>query len=61
MTLAVDYSIPWNNTNPDDFTAANNKIIFEYAYYADPCVYGDYPQEMKDLITGGRLPEFTQE
>lgn len=30
-------------------------------WFNDPLHFGHYPQKMRDLITGNRLPEFTDE
>ena len=61
MDVATAYYEPWDPLNPDDVEAVNTRIIFEYAFYYDPLVFGDYPQVMKDYITDNRLPTFTED
>lgn len=36
----------------------SRNLIFQAAWFADPVFFGDYPDEMKDLV-GDRLPSFT--
>ena len=40
--------------------AAERQQLFDLGWFADPVVFGDYPQVMKDLV-GDRLPQFTSE
>ncbi|CAG9324208.1 unnamed protein product [Blepharisma stoltei] len=35
--------------------------MFKLGWFADPVVFGKYPDEMHNLITGDRLPSFTSE
>lgn len=58
MTISSAYFEPWNASNPNDVQAVNTGVAFQYGWFADPMVFGDYPSEMKTLITGNRLPVF---
>jgi beta-glucosidase len=59
MTLSGDWAEPMSNSQ-DDQDAAQRRMLWEIGWYADPMYFGDYPQEMKDLV-GDRLPTFTTE
>lgn len=61
MDVATAYYEPWDPTSPADIEAVTTRIIWEYAFYYDPLVFGDYPQVMKDYITDNRLPTFTDD
>ena len=52
---------PWDAESIYDKQAVDIKIQWEYAYYYDPLVFGQYPDKMRELITDNRLPEFTPE
>ena len=43
MDVATAYYEPWDPMSPDDIEAVNTRIIWEYAFYYDPVVFGDYP------------------
>ena len=59
LTNAVGFILPYNVSSPADAAAANRTMAFTFAWYFDPIVFGKYPDEMTQLITDGRLPEFT--
>ena len=40
------------------WTIAVGGMIFQFGWFTDPVLLGDYPQEMKDVL-GDRLPEST--
>ena len=58
MTINSGYALPWNTSNSDDVKAVNTNIAFQYGWFADPIVFGQYPKEMTSVITGDRLPKF---
>lgn len=45
---------------PEDREAAERAVEFFYAWFADPVVFGEYPEVMRKRL-GARLPEFTEE
>jgi len=57
ITLNCDWAEPFSNST-NDTAAAERRLEFQLAWYADPIFKGDYPQSMKDLV-GARLPQFT--
>ncbi|CAG9333784.1 unnamed protein product [Blepharisma stoltei] len=61
LTINTRFHLPWDSSNPDDYKAAQTAIAFSYGWIGDPVVFGRYPEEMTELITGNRLPEFTPE
>mmetsp|Transcript_32721 Transcript_32721/g.29601 ORF Transcript_32721/g.29601 Transcript_32721/m.29601 type:complete len:186 (-) Transcript_32721:288-845(-) len=61
MTIAVGFAEPYNTSVPEDMDAVERSVTFAFGWFADPQMFGDYPQEMKDNIDGGRLPEFTED
>lgn len=60
MTISSSYSLPWNISDPQDHNAVDVAVAFQYGWFADPQVFGQYPKEMTDRITGGRLPTFNE-
>ena len=58
MTISSSYSLPSNSSSLQDINATNTAVAFQYGWFADPQVFGRYPNEMSSLITGGRLPQF---
>jgi len=57
ITLNCDWAEPYSNSS-DDALAAQRRLEFQLAWYADPVFKGDYPQSMKDNV-GSRLPQFS--
>jgi beta-glucosidase len=60
MCTDSSFAEPWDANNQDDIDAVNTRVAFSYAYYNDPLNFGKYPDEMINLITGNRLPSFTE-
>ena len=60
MTINSDFILPFNTSHYDDVQAANIQMAFSYGWFADPIVFGDYPEEMKKQISGNRLPVFNE-
>ncbi|KAG2386432.1 hypothetical protein C9374_002878 [Naegleria lovaniensis] len=61
IALNSNYNEPLNENDPLDIEAAERQQLFDLGWFADPIVFGDYPQVMKDLVGKERLPEFTIE
>lgn len=61
MTMNTGFAYPFNSSNADDVAAVDTYVAFNLGWFADPQVFGDYPEIMKKYITGGRLPTFTAE
>ncbi|CAG9333783.1 unnamed protein product [Blepharisma stoltei] len=61
MTINSGFNLPWDSSDEDDYKAVQYSIAFQYGWFADPQVFGRYPTEMSELITGNRLPTFTPE
>lgn len=58
MTINSGFSLPANTSNPNDISAVDINIAFQYGWFADPIVFGRYPSEMTNFITNNRLPSF---
>ena len=52
-----DFRYPKTETQ-SDMDAAERAMVFQYAWFADPFFYGDYPREMRQILKD-RLPNFT--
>ncbi|CAG9333785.1 unnamed protein product [Blepharisma stoltei] len=61
MTISSAFYYPSNTSEPEDYKSADVSVAFQYGWFADPQVFGRYPEEMSSLITGNRLPTFTTE
>jgi beta-glucosidase len=62
VSIALDgkWGYPKDPKNPADVTAAENFMVFQYAWMADPLYFGDYPAVMRET-QGDLLPKFTAE
>lgn len=62
VSIALDgkWGYPKDPNNPADVAAAENFMVFQYAWMADPLYFGDYPAVMKET-QGALLPKFTAE
>ena len=60
ITLNGDAVYPWDPADPLDVEAAERKLEFSIAWFADPIYLGKYPDSMRKQL-GERLPEFTDE
>lgn len=58
MTITSAFALPYNVSSIEDWQSVEVALNFQYGWFADPLVFGRYPQEMRDRIDGGRLPEF---
>ena len=55
-----DFRYPLDPDSQGDQEAAERAMLFQYGWFTDPLVYGDYPKEMRERI-GERLPTFTED
>ena len=60
LTIDTRFGLPYDENNVQDIQAAENSIIFQMGWFADPIVFGKYPDAMRQYV-GNRLPEFTEE
>lgn len=62
VSIALDgkWGYPYNPKSAADVEAAENFMVFQYAWIADPLYYGDYPLIMRNT-QGDDLPKFTEE
>jgi beta-glucosidase len=58
MTISSGFSLPSNTSRQADVKAVDTAVAFQYGWFADPQVFGQYPPEMTSVITGNRLPSF---
>ncbi|KAF6266054.1 putative beta-glucosidase [Scenedesmus sp. NREL 46B-D3] len=49
IALVGKWGYPKDPENPADVTAAENFMVFQYAWMADPLYFGDYPAEIQLL------------
>ena len=70
ITLNVGWAEPEDPYNPEHLEASERDILFNFGWFADPVVYGNYPKVMIDRIkqkstiqnlTVSRLPVFSKE
>ena len=63
IALQSDWYEPADYANSDDISAAIRMTDFTLGWFANPIfsAEGDYPQAMKDSVSGDRLPAFTQD
>ncbi|XP_057800502.1 beta-glucosidase 12-like isoform X1 [Salvia miltiorrhiza] len=59
ITLVSEWFVPYSNSRLD-VEASQRALDFNYGWFIDPLVYGDYPKIMRSLV-GNRLPKFTKE
>jgi len=53
MTINSDFAEPFDPRNPNDVEAVDTYVAFQYGWFADPLVFGHYPEIMEEYITGG--------
>ena len=70
ITLSITWAEPRDHNNPSDVDASERAMQFMGGWFANPIVYGDYPDVMKQYIgrkskeqnlPSSRLPVFTEE
>nr|AHZ59670.1 glycoside hydrolase family 1 [Phyllotreta striolata] len=68
--LDGEWNIPLNNTDENDKLAAERRLQFDFGLYANPLVFGDWPEVVKERVkerssrenfASSRLPAFTEE
>jgi beta-glucosidase/6-phospho-beta-glucosidase/beta-galactosidase len=55
-----DFRYPLDPDSAEDQEAATRAMVFQYAWFVDPLVSGDYPKEMRERV-GKRLPTFSDD
>jgi beta-glucosidase/6-phospho-beta-glucosidase/beta-galactosidase len=61
ITLNVMFFEPLNVEKQEDKDSAHRAIDFIFGWFMDPLFNGKYPETMITNVSGGRLPEFTEE
>lgn len=61
ITLNTYFFEPLNSEKQEDKDAAIRALDFMFGWFMEPCFSGKYPDIMIKNVTGGRLPEFTEE
>ncbi|XP_031407327.1 beta-glucosidase 18-like isoform X2 [Punica granatum] len=59
IVISAHWYEPYSET-PVDRLARERAMAFQFAWFVDPLVYGDYPPEMRQVL-GSRLPIFSAE
>ncbi|CAM0903812.1 unnamed protein product [Alopecurus aequalis] len=57
IVIAMKFYEPLTNTT-EDILAAQRALSFEIHWFLDPIFFGEYPKEMRELLSSN-LPEFT--
>lgn len=60
LTISAEFAEPWDPTNEEDVKGVETSILFQVGWFADPIVFGRYPDIMVEYITGNRLPTFNE-
>ncbi|KAI9987414.1 hypothetical protein PInf_023453 [Phytophthora infestans] len=58
IVLVAHMMFPLDPSNPKDVAAAERALQFDYGWFLQPIVSGDYPAVMREVV-GDRLPRFT--
>jgi len=58
MSNSADFRYPLTPSK-DDMDAAERAMLFQFGWFMEPAVTGDYPQVMRERL-GDRLPQFTK-
>ena len=59
ITNNTEWKEPMTDSD-DDIEAADRAVTFDFGWFTDPVVFGDYPEVMKKRLAGV-IPEFTAE
>jgi len=57
IVISMKYYEPLTNTT-EDILAAQRALAFEIHWFLDPIFFGEYPKEMREMLSSN-LPEFT--
>ncbi|ETM45709.1 hypothetical protein L914_09301 [Phytophthora nicotianae] len=60
IVLVAHMMFPLDPSNPKDVAAAERALQFDYGWFLQPMISGDYPVVMRELV-GDRLPRFTEQ
>jgi beta-glucosidase len=60
LSNSADYRYPLDSNSQDDIHAAERAMLFQFGWFIDPVIHGDYPAVMRKRL-GSRLPQFTEE
>ncbi|KAG7376459.1 hypothetical protein PHYPSEUDO_013386, partial [Phytophthora pseudosyringae] len=60
IVLVSSFFYPLNPTNHKDVVAARRALDFDFGWFLQPILTGDYPAVMRE-VAGDRLPRFTAE
>jgi beta-glucosidase len=60
MSNSADFRYPLVPGSELDQKAAERAMMFQFGWFLDPVITGDYPAVMRERL-GGRLPRFTRE
>ncbi|KAF1775909.1 Glycosyl hydrolases family 1, N-terminal conserved site [Phytophthora cactorum] len=58
IVLVAHMMFPLDPSNPKDVAAAERALQFDYGWFLQPMISGDYPAVMREVV-GDRLPRFT--
>ena len=59
ITNNTEWKEPMTDS-PEDIEAADRAVTFDFGWFTDPLVFGDYPEVMKKRV-GHKMPQFTEE
>jgi beta-glucosidase/6-phospho-beta-glucosidase/beta-galactosidase len=60
MVLVSQYYYPLDPSNPKDVAAAKRGLEFDFGWFLEPMLTGDFPAVMRERA-GDKLPRFTEE
>ena len=61
LTINTNFAEPYDPSNPDDVAAVDTDVTFWFGWIAHPLTFGSYPDAMIRLVSGDRLPSFTED
>ena len=59
ITNNTEWKEPMTDSE-EDIEAADRAVTFDFGWFTDPVVFGDYPEVMKKMV-GHKMPKFTDE
>ncbi|KAE9038246.1 hypothetical protein PR003_g5993 [Phytophthora rubi] len=60
IVLVAHMMFPLDPANPKDVAAAERALQFDYGWFLQPLISGDYPAVMREVV-GDRLPRFSKQ